>query len=78
VVTETDLKLRDGRTVHVYDSAGEHKGQDRLAVFWQHGTPNLGAPPEPLLPRRRPARHPLGVARPARLRRVDPPSRAET
>jgi pimeloyl-ACP methyl ester carboxylesterase len=50
VVTETDLKLRDGRTVHVYDSAGEHKGQDRLAVFWQHGTPNLGAPPEPLLP----------------------------
>jgi pimeloyl-ACP methyl ester carboxylesterase len=50
VVTETDLKLRDGRTLHVYDAAGEDGGQDRLAVFWQHGTPNLGAPPEPLLP----------------------------
>jgi pimeloyl-ACP methyl ester carboxylesterase len=48
VVTETDLKLRDGRTLHVYDSAGEDGGQDRLAVFWQHGTPNLGAPPAPL------------------------------
>jgi pimeloyl-ACP methyl ester carboxylesterase len=50
VVTETDLKLRDGRTLHVYDSAGEDGGQDRLAVFWQHGTPNLGAPPAPLFP----------------------------
>ena len=48
VVTETDLKLRDGRTLHVYDSAGEDGGQNRLAVFWQHGTPNLGAPPAPL------------------------------
>ena len=36
VVTETDLKLRDGRTLHVYDSAGEDGGQNRLAVFWQH------------------------------------------
>ena len=50
MVTETDLKLRDGRILHVYDAAGEDRGRDRLAVLWQHGTPNLGAPPEPLLP----------------------------
>jgi pimeloyl-ACP methyl ester carboxylesterase len=24
--------------------------EGRLAVVWHHGTPNLGAPPEPLLP----------------------------
>jgi pimeloyl-ACP methyl ester carboxylesterase len=49
VVTETDLALRDGRTLHVYDTgAGESDG--RLAVFWHHGTPNIGAPPAPLFP----------------------------
>ena len=49
VVTETDLELSDGRTLHVYDaSAGDP--HDRLPVFWHHGTPNIGAPPEPLLP----------------------------
>jgi pimeloyl-ACP methyl ester carboxylesterase len=48
VVTETDLELPDGRTLHVYDTAGD--GEDRLTVLWHHGTPNLGAPPEPLLP----------------------------
>src|SRR4051794_41757269 len=47
MVMETDLQLTDGRALHVYDTsaAGE---SDRLAVFWHHGTPNLGAPPEPL------------------------------
>ena len=34
----------DGRTLHAYDSAEE----DRLAVVWHHGTPNIGAPPAPL------------------------------
>jgi pimeloyl-ACP methyl ester carboxylesterase len=49
VVTETDLGLGDGRMLHVYDALAD--GADaRLAVFWHHGTPNLGAPPEPLLP----------------------------
>jgi pimeloyl-ACP methyl ester carboxylesterase len=49
VVTETDLELNDGRTLHVYDASAD--GADaRLAVFWHHGTPNIGAPPEPLLP----------------------------
>ena len=47
VVTEADLVLRDGRRLHYYDtSAGDV--EDRLAVFWHHGTPNIGAPPEPL------------------------------
>jgi len=44
VVAETDLDLADGRTLHVYDTGGD----GRLAVFWHHGTPNIGAPPEPL------------------------------
>lgn len=45
-MNEMDLRLADGRTLHVYDTA---PGDDaRLAVFWHHGTPNLGAPPEPL------------------------------
>jgi pimeloyl-ACP methyl ester carboxylesterase len=44
---ETDLQLTDGRTLHVYDTVGAGDS-DRLAVFWHHGTPNLGAPPEPL------------------------------
>jgi pimeloyl-ACP methyl ester carboxylesterase len=49
VVTATDLELSDGRTLHVYDASAE-VADPRLAVFWHHGTPNLGAPPEPLFP----------------------------
>ncbi|GAA3587678.1 alpha/beta hydrolase [Kribbella ginsengisoli] len=44
-MNETDLQLSDGRTLHVYDT-----GRGDLPVFWNHGTPNLGAPPEPLFP----------------------------
>ncbi len=47
--SETDLSLSDGRTLHVYDTAGDG-GDDSLALFWHHGTPNIGAPPEPLIP----------------------------
>jgi pimeloyl-ACP methyl ester carboxylesterase len=47
VVTETDLKLGDGRTLHVYDT-GVDDADGRLAVLWHHGTPNIGSPPEPL------------------------------
>lgn len=43
-MTELDLELADGRTLHAYDT-GEPGG---LAVFWHHGTPNIGAPPAPL------------------------------
>jgi pimeloyl-ACP methyl ester carboxylesterase len=39
-----DLRLDDGRTLHVHDAGVP----GRLTVFWQHGTPNVGAPPEPL------------------------------
>ncbi len=48
-VKETDLALSDGRRLHVYDT-GEGNADDPLAVFWHHGTPNIGPPPEPLLP----------------------------
>ncbi|HEV3497620.1 MAG TPA: alpha/beta hydrolase, partial [Actinomycetes bacterium] len=47
MATETDVELPDGRAVHVYDTAVDG---GRLAVLWHHGTPNLGPPPEPLLP----------------------------
>jgi pimeloyl-ACP methyl ester carboxylesterase len=43
-MNETDLLLSDGRTLHLYDT-----GTGGLPVFWNHGTPNLGAPPAPLL-----------------------------
>jgi pimeloyl-ACP methyl ester carboxylesterase len=45
VVTETDLALGNGRTLHVYDTGDGPAG---LAVYWHHGTPNTGAPPAPL------------------------------
>ena len=44
-VKEINLTLGDGRTLHVYDTGEEDSG--RLAVFWHHGTPNIGAPPAP-------------------------------
>ena len=48
MLTESDVRLADGRTLHVYDTApGDTR---RLAVFWHHGTPNIGSPPEPLFP----------------------------
>ncbi len=66
VVKETDLTLSDGRRLHVYDTGADANatggdgtgtgGTDgggagaRVAVFWHHGTPNTGAPPEPLFP----------------------------
>ena len=46
---ETDLERGDGRTLHVYDT-GADDADERLAVFWHYGTPNIGAPPEPLFP----------------------------
>src|SRR5215210_3997702 len=49
MVRETDLQLADGRTLHAYDT-GTDDADGRLAVFWHHGSPNIGAPPEPLSP----------------------------
>ena len=48
-VKEIDLALSDGRTVHVYDAVPDG-GPGHLAIVWHHGTPNIGAPPEPLFP----------------------------
>jgi pimeloyl-ACP methyl ester carboxylesterase len=42
-VTERDLHLGGGRVLHTYDT-----GTGDRAVFWHHGTPNVGAPPAPL------------------------------
>jgi pimeloyl-ACP methyl ester carboxylesterase len=47
VLRETDLESSDGRTLHVYDRAADGAGP-LPAVFWHHGTPNIGAPPAPL------------------------------
>jgi hypothetical protein len=48
MLTEVDLQLGDGRTLHVYDT-GTGDPTD-IVVFWHHGTPNAGAPPAPLFP----------------------------
>ncbi len=48
-VNQRDLRLSDGRRLHIYDTGADIDGA-RLAIFWHHGTPNLGEPPEPLLP----------------------------
>ena len=44
LVTERDIPLPDGRTVHVYDSGG-----DGMALLWHHGSPQTGALLAPLL-----------------------------
>jgi pimeloyl-ACP methyl ester carboxylesterase len=49
VTRETDLDPGGGRTLHVYDTGGDD-ARAQLAVFWHHGTPNIGQPPEPLFP----------------------------
>ncbi|MEO7371712.1 MAG: alpha/beta hydrolase, partial [Ilumatobacteraceae bacterium] len=47
MVIEFDVQLHDGTVLHAYD-AGSDRSADQLAVFWHHGTPNIGAPPRPL------------------------------
>jgi pimeloyl-ACP methyl ester carboxylesterase len=43
VVVETDVARDDGSVLHAYDT-----GTGELPVFWHHGSPNTGEPPEPL------------------------------
>jgi pimeloyl-ACP methyl ester carboxylesterase len=50
MITEQDLLLDDGRTLHVYDTGSDDTGPGSLPVFWHHGSPNTGTPPEPLFP----------------------------
>lgn len=44
---ELDLSVEQGRSLHAYDRAPDGT-DERLAVMWHHGTPNIGAPPDPL------------------------------
>jgi pimeloyl-ACP methyl ester carboxylesterase len=60
VIEETDIRLRDGRTLHVYDTGNDAA----LTVFWHHGTPQIGTPPDPFLADRRDVRW-VGYDRPA-------------
>ncbi len=48
MVSELEVRLPDGRVLHAYDAGGSGDAASKLAVFWHHGTPNIGAPPEPL------------------------------
>jgi pimeloyl-ACP methyl ester carboxylesterase len=48
VVLGRDLRLEDGRNLRVYDAGGP-EAADALAVVWLHGSPQTGAPLEPLL-----------------------------
>ena len=45
MITEADLTRPGERSLHYYDT-GPADGQ--VAVFWLHGSPNVGSPPEPL------------------------------
>jgi pimeloyl-ACP methyl ester carboxylesterase len=44
---ETEVTAADGRVLHAYDTG--QTTDDELVVFWHHGTPNIGSPPQPLL-----------------------------
>ena len=46
MVTEADVRLAGGRVLHAYDTRAD--GITAVAVFWLHGSPNVGSPPEPL------------------------------
>lgn len=54
MITETNVRLADGRTLHVYDTrerggGGPGTPDAPVAVFWHHGSPNIGSPPLPLI-----------------------------
>jgi pimeloyl-ACP methyl ester carboxylesterase len=54
MITEADIHLADGRILRAYDTRADGTGTSRgtsgpaVAVFWLHGSPNIGSPPEPL------------------------------
>jgi pimeloyl-ACP methyl ester carboxylesterase len=54
MITEADIRLGDGRTLHAYTTAADETAASpgaagpAVAVFWLHGSPNVGSPPEPL------------------------------
>ncbi len=48
MVSILDVRLTDGRLVRVYDAGGPD-APDALTLFWHHGSPQTGAPLEPLM-----------------------------
>jgi pimeloyl-ACP methyl ester carboxylesterase len=48
MVDTRDLRLPDGRTLRVHDT-GPGEAVPALTLLWQHGSPQTGAPLEPLL-----------------------------
>jgi pimeloyl-ACP methyl ester carboxylesterase len=54
MVTEARIRLADGRTLHTYETRADGTvgrpatSGSPVAVVWQHGSPNIGSPPEPL------------------------------
>src|SRR5579859_5832331 len=53
MVTEADVYLPDGRVLRAYDTReggidGPGSSDASVPVFWLHGSPNVGSPPEPL------------------------------
>ena len=48
MITETDIALADGRTLHVYDTGA---ADTELTVYWHPGTPQIGLPPADVVAR---------------------------
>jgi pimeloyl-ACP methyl ester carboxylesterase len=46
-VTELDVPLRDGGSLHAYDTGAD--ASSPLTLVWHHGSPQTGAPLEPVL-----------------------------
>lgn len=46
-IKKIEVDVGNGRVLHAYDTAAS-SADTRLPVFWYHGTPNVGSPPEPL------------------------------
>lgn len=47
MVIERDVRLGDGRVLHAYDTGPDAAA--RLVLVWHHGSPQTGAPLEPVL-----------------------------
>jgi pimeloyl-ACP methyl ester carboxylesterase len=56
IMLEVDVAAADGRVLHAYDSSPTGSA-DELVLLWHGGTPNTGAPPEPLFD----VAHSLGI-----------------
>jgi pimeloyl-ACP methyl ester carboxylesterase len=54
MVTEADIRLADGRSLHAYDTRADPIARtpgapgSAVALLWLHGSPNIGSPPAPL------------------------------